>query len=645
MSFKSDKPILDQQHHQHHHHHHQNNHHHHHHLQQQQQQQQQQHSVCAPPSSHSFRQTYGDTKTVYTAPIMNIDSDISNLNILSNNNNNVINKVPEPVRSYETINNNNNIMDCMQQLQQYQQVQLMKPTTESGYGSDEFPHDSPVGSTRYASPKAGGALYQPEQYFDSTSGTWYSSPSSAYAPQSSASTYHHISPHLGPPHGHDHYSLSPGVTHDGHIQQTLPPMSTFRGTGVSAQAGAPHSPVMYNQQLAAHHPHSQHSPAIQNDTIVGKAMQTMFTSTEMFTPTGTDQIMAPSPTRTPVTAHPSTPVNSPPPITSQSQPPTAPPTQQQSSTSTWQQLTSPHRLENGLQNGSYPSELVPRELHMANLPDSQPVDDAIVFLSSTTQQTKLEENELDDAISVFRNHCEPHPLGMPPNMDGSYVGPSPLVNSIGQTPQENNPTNEPPTTIKLERVPANSKKRKEPPDVDTKPSSSSVDGSNKGGKRTRRYCNSTDEGENNIDPTHKAIREKERRQANNVRESCSSEGEDDEEPAIKAQRERERRQANNARERIRIRDINEALKELGRMCSTHLKSDKPQTKLGILNMAVEVIMTLEQQVRERNLNPKAACLKRREEEKAEDGPKLPQHHMLSNAPYPAMPVSNIQFDF
>lgn len=49
--------------------------------------------------------------------------------------------------------------------------------------------------------------------------------------------------------------------------------------------------------------------------------------------------------------------------------------------------------------------------------------------------------------------------------------------------------------------------------------------------------------------------------------------------------------------RIRIRDINEALKELGRMCMSHLKSDKPQTKLGILNMAVEVIMTLEQQVR------------------------------------------------
>ena len=64
---------------------------------------------------------------------------------------------------------------------------------------------------------------------------------------------------------------------------------------------------------------------------------------------------------------------------------------------------------------------------------------------------------------------------------------------------------------------------------------------------------------------------------------------------------------------VRIRDINEALKELGRICSTHLKSDKPMTKLGIMNNAVDVIMTLEQQVRERNLNPKVACLKRREE--------------------------------
>ncbi|XP_078054504.1 transcription factor 4-like isoform X6 [Mustelus asterias] len=83
----------------------------------------------------------------------------------------------------------------------------------------------------------------------------------------------------------------------------------------------------------------------------------------------------------------------------------------------------------------------------------------------------------------------------------------------------------------------------------------------------------------------------------------------------KEMKDRERRMANNIRERIRVRDINEAFKELGRMCQMHLKTDKAQTKLIILQQAVQVILCLEQQVRERNLNPKAACLKRREEEK------------------------------
>ena len=97
--------------------------------------------------------------------------------------------------------------------------------------------------------------------------------------------------------------------------------------------------------------------------------------------------------------------------------------------------------------------------------------------------------------------------------------------------------------------------------------------------------------------------------------------------------------ANNARERLRVRDINEAFKELGRMTQMHMKNDKPQvlffeilyfhlikekkietkliflfkTKLSILQQAVSVIMNLEGQVRERNLNPKNACLKRRPE--------------------------------
>lgn len=277
---------------------------------------------------------------------------------------------------------------------------------------------------------------------------------------------------------------------------------------------------------------------------------------------------------------------------------------------------------------------------MANSPEIQPLDDAIVSLlrehSENGTGTRMEER-LDDAINILRNHCEPQvgvslssidassPYGSAPGAGAAIIPPP------GSSQLRQDSTSElPPSAalagglvpVKTERLPStpgtvNTKKRKEPPDSDTKPSSS-VPGSTKGAKRQRKYKNSR---------------------------SCSSADDDDDDddgdPVAKDRKEKERRQANNARERIRIRDINEALKELGRMCMSHLKSDKPQTKLGILNMAVEVIMTLEQQVRERNLNPKAACLKRREEEKAEDGPKLPPH-ILHQTPYPSLPVSNLK---
>ncbi|XP_034412312.1 transcription factor 3a isoform X1 [Cyclopterus lumpus] len=98
--------------------------------------------------------------------------------------------------------------------------------------------------------------------------------------------------------------------------------------------------------------------------------------------------------------------------------------------------------------------------------------------------------------------------------------------------------------------------------------------------------------------------------------SLDDEEDDEDLPVeVKAEREKVRRMANNTRERLRVRDINEAFKELGRMCQLHLSHEKPQTKLIVLQQAVNVILNLEQQVRERNLNPKAACLKRREEEK------------------------------
>ena len=59
--------------------------------------------------------------------------------------------------------------------------------------------------------------------------------------------------------------------------------------------------------------------------------------------------------------------------------------------------------------------------------------------------------------------------------------------------------------------------------------------------------------------------------------------------------------ANNARERLRVRDINDAFKELGRICQMHLKTDKPQTKLVILQQAVQVIMSLEIRLRGKSI--------------------------------------------
>ena len=69
----------------------------------------------------------------------------------------------------------------------------------------------------------------------------------------------------------------------------------------------------------------------------------------------------------------------------------------------------------------------------------------------------------------------------------------------------------------------------------------------------------------------------------------------------------------------------DALNELGRVCMMlkPQKGDKPQTKLGVLNMAVDVINSLEAQVRDRNLNPSAVCLKR-------GSPNLTMHSPIPN---------------
>ncbi|XP_022222026.2 protein daughterless [Drosophila obscura] len=473
------------------------------------------------------------------------------------------------------------------------------------------------------------------------------------------------------------------------VSTSLPPMSSFRASAGSLPSisGQPpvHPPAIFNSPQAhnqsqvvqaqhsslstagphghhslnhtshshAHSHHSQqNSPAVQSaDTFSGVsagvnvkvagAGNSSATSLrqQMYLPANVaDQSISS------FGSNPSTPVNSPPPLTQSVGEPS---------------VTAPggwgHSVLNGGTNSNYANDMVPvTSLHT---------------MASVFQGVRMEER-LDDALNVLRNHCEPE---ITPNVNPSIASidnidamssfvpnsPSHLLNVTASGSGSSSVTNTSNTLVhevlsmgaagtsvqtvgedglahlktdrnSLTSTTKQTKKRKEHTVTntissvcttsnltslevsDTKPTSS-IESLNatqlqqlsqgvKSSKRPRRYCSSADD-------------------------------DDDAEPAVKAIREKERRQANNARERIRIRDINEALKELGRMCMTHLKSDKPQTKLGILNMAVEVIMTLEQQVRERNLNPKAACLKRREEEKAEDGPKLSgQHHMIPQPP-------------
>ncbi|XP_029670777.1 protein daughterless-like isoform X5 [Formica exsecta] len=412
---------------------------------------------------------------------------------------------------------------------------------------------------------------------------------------------------------------------------SLPPMSTFRGSAAVAAnsgTGAPspaslqysHSPGAPTTAPSAPNAAPTTNQQSTTDDTLGKTLASVV-SNRIFP---TDQSVSS------YSSNPSTPVSSPPPLTS--------------SAPGWASgaaPVSPHFTAD-------PN----RGIHMP-APEQQRLDDAIGFLRDHAEGTRMEER-LDDAINVLRNHAESQvglhlgPVGphggiyshtSPPQLD-HLTSPHPAV-TVTQ-PQGSypglTPTPDTDGSIKIERLPVTNakyislEKRKDPPDSsggETKPSSSELaagvigaatvnsTSQGKGTKRSRRYCSSADE--------------------------------DCDDPGTKAVREKERRQANNVRERIRIRDINEALKELGRMCMTHLKTDKPQTKLGILNMAVEVIMTLEQQVRERNLNPKAACLKRREEEKAEDGPKLPGHlaahiahphshpHAHSQPPFPTLP--------
>ncbi|XP_040509399.1 transcription factor E2-alpha isoform X18 [Gallus gallus] len=259
-----------------------------------------------------------------------------------------------------------------------------------------------------------------------------------------------------------------------------------------------------------------------------------------------------------------------------------------------------------------------------------------------TLQNKMEDR-LDEAIHVLRNHAVGQTAAMPSNhgdmhgLLGSAPAHSAAVGSLGQAfpasvmslggrhpslvgggHPEDGLSSTPSMLHNHVTLPSQPSSL---PDLnrqqDTYSGLSGGLGRSSVSSGTNEIKREEKEDEENTSVADNSEEEKKELKPSRNRTRCSLNSSTDEALSLedKDLRDRERRMANNARERVRVRDINEAFKELGRMCQMHLKTDKAQTKLIILQQAVQVILGLEQQVRERNLNPKAACLKRREEEK------------------------------
>lgn len=144
------------------------------------------------------------------------------------------------------------------------------------YGSEEF---EPPADGRFASPKP-NAVYAQENFYDPASGNWYPTGGNGAGPynqQQGPAGYHGVNPaHLQQQ--TDPYGMSPHMESP-HLSATptpLPPMSTFRGpngnpNGPSTSTVGGPNPNLYNSPIP-HHP-SQHN--LPNDTLVGKALQTV----------------------------------------------------------------------------------------------------------------------------------------------------------------------------------------------------------------------------------------------------------------------------------------------------------------------------------------------------------------------------------
>ncbi|XP_078386449.1 transcription factor 12 isoform X8 [Cetorhinus maximus] len=451
--------------------------------------------------------------------------------------------------------------------------------------SDDFNRESPS----YPSPKAPSSMFASTFFMQdgnhNSSDLWNSSNGmhqSSYGGMLGSSSSHvSQSSSYSSLHTHDRLNYPPHSVSPTDINPSLPPMSSFhRGSTSSPYVAASHTPpVNGSENLLGNRGNA--AGGSQTGDALGKALASIY---------------SPDHTSSSFPSNPSTPVGSPSPLP-------------------------------GANQWSRPG----------GTPSSPSYENSLHSL-----QTRMEDrlDRLDDAIHVLRNHAvgpstsmsgghsDMHSL-LGPSQNGpigglnSNYGASALVTSSRQTSMVGSHRDESvslhsnhsilPNTVPPASAELNHQAQDNYRGLSSLQSQSSVLGPAE--VKTEEKDENTNDSFSSEDKRSDDEGSKKDIKMQSRGRSCNQEDEDLN-PEQKAERERERRMANNARERLRVRDINEAFKELGRMCQLHLKSEKPQTKLLILHQAVTVILNLEQQVRERNLNPKAACLKRREEEKA-----------------------------
>ncbi|XP_067293505.1 transcription factor 12 isoform X2 [Pseudorasbora parva] len=481
--------------------------------------------------------------------------------------------------------------------------------------TDDFNRDSPS----YPSPKPPSSMFA-STFFDGThnsSDPWNSSNgisqpgyggmlggSSSHMPQSG--NYSNL-------HSHDRLNYPPHSVSPTDINASLPPMSSFHRSSASTSpfVTASHTPPVNTAEgVMAAANRGNTTGSSQTGDALGKALASIY---------------SPDHTSSSFPSNPSTPVGSPSPLTAQAGAATA-------GTTPWPraagQAPSSPNYENSLHSLK---NRVHQQLH-------EHLQDAMSFLKDVCE-SRMEDrlDRLDDAIHVLRNHAVGSTAALSSDLHSllgqAHNGPiSAIGSSFPASGLVTNRTAQMGSVHREETVSLNNNHGGL--QASAGPISSSE--LNHQAETFRGIASALasqiaspldlkvenqekdDMNDNQSSDDLKSDDESDKRDMKQNRGSTrpSSVNEDEDlNPEQKAERERERRMANNARERLRVRDINEAFKELGRMCQLHLKSEKPQTKLLILHQAVAVILSLEQQVRERNLNPKAACLKRREEEK------------------------------